>query len=91
MAVLNQTFGQRTGTAAIVAFMAAIAGVILVVIGNPGWALLLEIGAAVLGATGFFMAASPRVSGGVLSIVAIVIAVFGIGLSILGVVGSAIF
>ena len=89
-AVMEGT-GQHTGTAAIVALAAAIFGVILVIAGNPGWALVLEVSASVLGAAGFFLAASPRVSGGVLSIVAIVIAVFGIGLSVLGVIGSAIF
>jgi len=47
--------------------------------------------AALLGAIGFFMSASPGVIGGMISIVAIVIAVFGIGLSVLGVIGSAIF
>jgi len=83
--------GQRTGTAAIVAIIAAVAGVVLVFAGNPGWGLLLEVIAATLGAIGFFMAASPRISGGALSVVAIVIAVVGIGLSVLGVIGSAIF
>ena len=73
------------------ALVAAIIGVVMVFAGNPGWGLIIEVTAAVLGAIGFFMAASPRVSGGVLSIVAIVIAVFGIGLSVLGVIGSAIF
>ena len=82
---------QRTGTATIIALAAAVLGVVLVIAGNPGWALVLEVSAAVLGTVGFFMAASPRIGGGALSILAIVIAVFGIGLSVLGVIGSVIF
>jgi hypothetical protein len=37
------------------------------------------------------MAASPRVSGGIMSIAAIVIAVFGLGFSVIGMVGGIIF
>ena len=87
----DETAGQRIGMTAMLALLAAIAGVIAVFVGQPGWGLLFAIGAAVLGAIGFFMSASPRVSGGMISIVAIVIGVFGIGLSVLGVIGSAIF
>ncbi|MGH7823992.1 MAG: hypothetical protein ACREQ7_02260 [Candidatus Binatia bacterium] len=82
---------QKTGTAAGLAIIAAIAGIVLIFIGNPGWGLLVELIAAFLGAVGFFMAASPRVSGGMLSIAAIVIAVFGLGMSILGLLGSLVF
>ena len=58
---------------------------------RPGLALLLAACAAILGAIAFFISASPRISGGMISIVAIVIAIFGIGLSVVGVIGSAIF
>jgi len=82
---------QKTGTAATLAIIAAIGGIIVLFTGNPGWALLIEIIAIVLGAVGFFMAASPRVSGGILSIIAIVIAVVGLGLSVLGLIGAILF
>lgn len=82
---------QKTGTAATLAIIAAIGGVVLVFTGNPGWGLLMELVAGLLGVIGFFMAASPRVSGGILSIAAIVIAVFGIGISVLGLIGALVF
>ncbi|MGH7928326.1 MAG: hypothetical protein ACREQV_11075 [Candidatus Binatia bacterium] len=82
---------QRTGTAATLAIAAAIGGIILIFTGNPGWALIVEVIAIVLGAVGLFMAASPRVSGGILSIIAIVIAVVGLGLSVLGLIGAILF
>ena len=87
----EETAGQQIGMTALLALLAAIAGVIAVFVGQPGGGLVFAICAAVLGAIGFFMSASPRVSGGMISIVAIVIGVFGIGLSVLGVIGSAIF
>jgi hypothetical protein len=75
MALERNADDQQTGSTTMMALVAAILGVVLVIAGNPGWALLLEGSAAVLGAVGFFMAASPRMSGGALSILAIVIAV----------------
>lgn len=82
---------QTTGTAATLAIIAAIGGFVLIFTGNPGWGLLAELFAGLLGAIGLIMAASPRVSGGMLSLAAIVIAVFGLGLSVLGLVGSVVF
>jgi hypothetical protein len=82
---------QKTGTAATLAIVAAIGGIILIFTGNPGWAFIVAVIALVLGAVGFVMAASPRVSGGILSIIAIVIAVVGLGLSVLGLIGAILF
>jgi hypothetical protein len=82
---------QRTGTAATLAIIAAIGGFVLIFTGNPGWGLLVELLAGLLGAVGLFMAASPRVSGGMLSIAAIVLAVLGLGISVLGLIGSIVF
>lgn len=82
---------QRTGTAATLAIIAAIGGFVLIFTGNPGWGLLVELFAGVLGAVGLIMAASPRVSGGMLSIAAIVLAVLGLGISVLGLIGSLVF
>ena len=55
------------------------------------WGLLVELAAMLLGVVGFLMAASPRVSGGVLSIVAIVIGVVGLGVAVLGMIGTLVF
>jgi hypothetical protein len=82
---------QRTGTAATLAIIAAIGGFVLVFAGNPGWALLVQIIAGILGAVGLIMAASPRVSGGILSIAAIVIAIFGLGVAVLALIGALVF
>jgi hypothetical protein len=82
---------QRTGIAATLAIVAAIGGMILIFSGHPGWGLLVELLAIVSGIVGFFMSASPRVSGGLLSIAAIVIAVFGMGFSLLGMIGGVLF
>ena len=82
---------QKTGIAAVLAIIAAIGGFLLTFAGSPGWGLLVELLAVLLGAIGFFMAASPRVSGGMLSIAAVVIAIVGVGLSVLGLLGSLVF
>jgi hypothetical protein len=82
---------QKTGMAATLAIIAAIGGIVLIFAGNPGWGLIVELAAGLLGVIGFFMAASPRVSGGILSIVAIVLAVFGLGMSVLGLIGAMVF
>ena len=76
---------------ATLALLGAISGMVMIFAGKPGLGLLLAACAAILGAIGFFISASPRISGGMMSIIAIVIAIFGIGLSVLGVIGSAIF
>ena len=82
---------QETGVAAILAVFSAVAGLIIVFAGKPGVGLLFEISAAVLGIIGVFMAVSPRANREIMSIIAIAIAVFGIGVSVLGVIGSTIF
>ena len=83
--------GQETGVAAVLAVFSAVAGLVIVFAGKPGLGLLFEISAAVLGIIGVFMAVSPRANREVMSIIAIAIAVFGIGVSVLGVIGSTIF
>ena len=82
---------QPIGMTAMLALLGAISGMVMVFAGKPGWGLLLAACAAILGAIGFFISATPRINGGVMSIVAIVIAIFGIGLAVLGVIGDTIF
>jgi hypothetical protein len=88
---IDKFAGQETGVAALLAVFSAVAGLIIVFAGKPGLGLLFEISAAVLGIIGVFMAVSPRANREVISIIAIAIAVFGIGVSVLGVIGSTIF
>ena len=66
------------------ALFGAITGVVMIFVGKPGWGLLLAVCAAILGTVGFFLPVSLPVSGGVIRIFAVVIAIFGIGLSVLG-------
>jgi hypothetical protein len=89
----SERVGERqNGLMAIFALAAAIRGVIVIFAGKPAWGLLLEASAALLGAAGFVMATLPRVEGGgVTSIIAIVIAIFGIGLSVFRFIGNAMF
>ena len=82
---------QRTGIAATLSILAAIGSYIAVCAGHPGWGLLLAILAIPLGLVGLVMAASPRVSGGILSIVAMVLGVVAIVFAVLGIIGVAIF
>ena len=82
---------QRTGTAATLAIVAAIGGLIATFTGHPVWGLILALVAILLGAIGLVRAASPRVSGGILSIVAIIVAVLGLGVAGLGMVGTLVF
>lgn len=76
--------GQQIGVRAVLAFLGAITGVVMIFIGKPRWGLFFAVCAALLGAIGFFLSASPRVGGRVMRIFAIVMAMFGIGLTVLG-------
>ena len=49
------------------ALLGAIGGMIMVFAGRPGLTLQLAAGAAILGAIAFFISASPRISGGMMS------------------------
>lgn len=82
---------QRTGTMATLAIVAALGGIIVVFTGHPVWGFFIELVAIPLGIGGLVMASSPRVSGGVLSIIAILIGVLGLGVAILGMVGALVF
>lgn len=82
---------QKTGLAAVSSIIAAIGSFILVFSGHPIWGLIVAMAAVILGFLGLLMAASPRVSGGILSIIAILIGVGGFGVAILGIVGVILF
>ena len=82
---------ERTGTFALGAILLAIGGFVMTLAGSPMWGLLAHILTVVLGAIGLTMAASPRVTGGFMSMGAIVMAVFGIGLDVLVLIGTLAF
>lgn len=82
---------QRTGTTATLAIIAAIACYVLSCAGHPLFGLLAAILSIPLGVIGLIMAASPRVSGGIISIVAIVLGVIGLVVAILGIIGVIVF
>ena len=76
---VERGYGPRVPVA--VKSMASIAAILCAVgsliVGNAGGKLLLAIVAVVFGLVGMLRAVSPRVSGGVLSMIAIVIAMIG--------------
>jgi hypothetical protein len=88
---LREVFMQRTGTMAILSIVSAIAAFIAVFAGSPFIGLILAILAIPLGVFGLLMAASPRVSGGIISIFGIVLGGIGTVVAILGSVGAVIF
>ena len=82
---------QKAGTGAILAIVAAIGSYVLSFSGRPGLGLLAALVALPLGVFGLLRAASPKVSGGIMSIVAIALGIFAIGLAVLGLIGAVIF
>lgn len=79
---------QRTGIAAALSIIAAIGSYVLTCTGSPLWGLLAAMVSIPLGIVGFVIAASPKVSGGILSIVAIVVGALGAIVAILGLIGA---
>jgi hypothetical protein len=84
----NPRSTQQTSAAATIAIIAAIIGWIVLFAAYPGWAFLLNIIAVVAGIFGLVLAASPRVSGGIASIIGIVLGAVGIILAIFGMAGT---
>jgi len=82
---------QKTGALATGAIIAAILGFILTFMAHPLFGLFSAIISIPLGIFGLMMAASPRVGGGLLSIIAMVLGVIAIGVAVLGGIGTIIF
>jgi hypothetical protein len=82
---------QKTGVAATISLIAAILSWIITFTGHPIWGMVLGLISIPAGIMGFLMAASPRVSGGVLSIIGIVLGILGLGIAVLGLIGVIIF
>ncbi len=79
---------QTTGTAALLAIIAAVAGCVVTFTGRPFWGLLLDLLAVPTGVIGLIAAPSPRTGGGIVSILAIVLGVGGVGLGVLAMLGK---
>ncbi len=77
---------QKTGTLATLAIIAAIASYFLTFTGHKLFGILAAIISLPLGAGGFIMAASPRVSGGIMSIISILLGVFAIGIAVIAMI-----
>jgi len=82
---------QKTGAAATVSLIAAILSWIITFTGHPIWGMILGLVAIPAGLIGALMAASPRVGGGLLSVIGIVIGILGLGLAVLGLIGVILF
>lgn len=72
---------QKTGTLATAAIIAAVLSFVLTFTGHVLWGGISALISLPLGAMGIFMAASPRVGGGLMSIAAIILGLFAIGVA----------
>ena len=82
---------QRTGCAASASIVAAIGSFIAACAGAPGLGILLAIVSIPAGLVGLIMSASPRVSGGMMSIAAMVLGAIGLVFSIVAATGAFVF
>lgn len=82
---------QKTGFSAMLAIIAAAGSYLATFSGHPIIGLLAALAALPLGVLGLVMAASPRIGGGIMSIVAIILAVLALGVALLGILGVIIF
>jgi hypothetical protein len=82
---------QKTGTTAILSIIAAVVSYYATLTGSPIVGFLLALVSIPLGITGMFKAASPRVSGGIISIFAIGMGAVGMIVAMLAVIGLIVF
>lgn len=81
---------QKTGIMAILSIVAAIASFLLTLSGQGVAGMLTAIVAILFGVVGLVMAASPRISGGILSIISILVGIFAVGLALLVTLGALV-
>ena len=82
---------QRIGTSATLSIAAAIGSYFLTFTAHPAWGLVTGVVSLPLGVIGMVIAASPKVRGGIISLVAICLGTLAIVISILGIVGVILF
>ncbi len=77
---------QKTGTLATISILAAVVSYILTFSGHTAFGIVAALISIPFGVGGFVMAASPRVSGGIMSIISILLGVFAIGIAVIAMV-----
>lgn len=82
---------EKTSTMAIVSIVAAIGSFFMTFSGHQIAGLIAALVSIPCGIIGFVMAASPRVSGGILSIIAIFLGIFAAGVWVLAALGGVVF
>jgi len=83
--------GQKTGTLAIAAIIAAAGSYLFTFSGHPLLGLVAAVLSIPLGIFGFVAAISPRTGGGILSTFAIVLGGIAVIVAVLGIIGVIIF
>jgi len=83
--------GQKTGTLAIAAIIAAVGSYLFTFSGHPLLGLVAAVLSIPLGIFGFVAAISPRTGGGILSTFAIVLGAIAVIVAVLGIIGVIIF
>jgi hypothetical protein len=82
---------QKSSTSAILAIIAAAGSYFMSFSARPFWGMLAALISIPLGILGLVRAASPRVGGGLLSLIAMILGVFAMGLAVLVMIGVLIF
>jgi hypothetical protein len=82
---------QKAGAAATIAIIAAIGSFILDFSGKPVWGLVTALLAIVLGLTGVVISASPKIGGGLMSSISVILGILSVGLSVLVLIGIVLF
>ncbi len=82
---------QKSGSVATIAIIAAIGSFVLTLTGHVVWGLIVALFTIVLGIIGIIISASPKIGGGLLSTLSIVLGVLDVGISVLGFIGVIIF
>jgi hypothetical protein len=77
---------EKTGIMAIIAILAAIVSYFFTFNGHTVYGIFAALIAIPFGIGGFVMAASPRVSGGIISIISILLGVFAIGVAVVAMI-----
>lgn len=77
---------EKTGMMAIIAIIAAIVSYFFTFNGHTVYGILAALIAIPFGIGGLVMAASPRVSGGIISIISILLGVFAIGVAVVAMI-----
>ena len=87
----SRDYEQKTGALAIGSIILAILSFVLVFMGHPVLAFVCAVLSIPAGFLGLLMAASSRVTGGIMSILGMMIGAGGLVFAILGMIGAVLF